>query len=71
MGAIQRNARPRSSLRAELADAVSQIHDLQSTLQAIRSGEVDAIVVDGPRGSRLFTLQSPGGTLPRSSRADE
>ena len=42
-----RNARPRSSLRAELAQAVTQIDDLQSTLHAIRSGEVDAIVVDG------------------------
>lgn len=59
MKASHHNARPRSSLREELAQAVSQIHELQSTLQAIRSGEVDAIVVEGPRGSRLFTLQSP------------
>lgn len=59
MKAGHHNARPRSSLREELAQAVSQIHELQSTLQAIRSGEVDAIVVEGPRGSRLFTLQSP------------
>lgn len=59
MRAGQRNTRPRSRLRAELAQAVSQIDDLQNTLHAIRSGEVDAIVVDGPRGSRLFTLQSP------------
>ena len=59
MRASQRNVRPRSNLRADLAQAAAQIQDLQSTLQAIRSGEVDAIVVDGPRGSRLFTLQSP------------
>lgn len=59
MKAAQRSARSRSSLRAELAQAFSQIQDLQDTLRAIQSGEVDAIVVDGPQGSRLFTLQSP------------
>ncbi|HZC22907.1 MAG TPA: hypothetical protein VE866_06175, partial [Candidatus Binatia bacterium] len=52
-------ARHRTNPRAELAQAVAQVTELQATLQAIRSGEVDAIVVDGPRGSRLFTLQSP------------
>jgi PAS domain S-box-containing protein len=28
-------------------------------MKAIRSGDVDAIVVEGPKGSRIFTLQSP------------
>lgn len=51
--------RRRPNLRAELAQALARVDELQATLQAIRSGEVDAIVVDGPRGSRLFTLQSP------------
>lgn len=50
--------RHRSNVRAELAQALAQVNELQTTLQAIRSGEVDAIVVEGPRGSRLFTLQS-------------
>src|SRR5579871_4770953 len=38
-------------LRARLAEA-------EQTLNAIRSGEVDAIAVDGPNGRQIFTLQS-------------
>jgi PAS domain S-box-containing protein len=37
-------------LRARLAEA-------EETLRAIRSGEVDAIVVSGPNGNRVFTLE--------------
>ena len=37
-------------LRARLAEA-------EETLRAIRSGEVDAIVVSGPDGNRVFTLE--------------
>lgn len=37
-------------LRARLAEA-------EETLRAIRSGEVDAIAVDGPAGQQFFTLQ--------------
>lgn len=55
----KRRTRPRSNLRAELTQANAQIEELQTTLRAIRSGEVDAIVVEGPGGSRLFTLQGP------------
>ncbi len=38
-------------LRVRLAEA-------EETLSAIRSGEVDAIAVDGPHGRQIFTLQS-------------
>lgn len=53
--------RPASAhdLRLELVQAHAQVAELQNTLNAIRSGEVDAIVVDGPQGSRLFSLQGP------------
>jgi PAS domain S-box-containing protein len=37
-------------LRARLAEA-------EETLQAIRSGAVDAVVVDGPDGPRIYTLK--------------
>jgi PAS domain S-box-containing protein len=47
------------NLRAQLVQAMAKIEELEMTLRAIRNGEVDAIVVDGPRGSSLFTLQSP------------
>jgi PAS domain S-box-containing protein len=46
-------------LRAQLAKVKGQLAESEATMKAIRSGEVDAIVVDGPKGSRIFTLQSP------------
>src|SRR3954468_9579397 len=33
-----------------------RLQEAEQTLQAIRSGEVDAIVVGGPDGERVFTL---------------
>jgi PAS domain S-box-containing protein len=35
----------------------ARLEEAEQTLQAIRSGEVDAIVVDGPDGDRVFTLK--------------
>ena len=46
-------------LRAELDTAHARIAELEDTLRAIHSGEVDAIVVDSPHGCRVFTLQGP------------
>ena len=46
-------------LRVELERAQARLLDLEATTAAIRSGDVDAIVVDGPNGSQVFTLQSP------------
>ena len=48
-----------SDLREELERVQARLAELEATTQAIRNGEVDAIVVDGPDGSRIFTLQSP------------
>ena len=38
-----------SELRAHLADA-------EQTLEAIRGGHIDALVIDGPEGQRIFSL---------------
>jgi PAS domain S-box-containing protein len=38
-----------SELRARLADA-------EQTLEAIRGGDIDALVIDGPEGQRIFSL---------------
>jgi two-component system, NarL family, sensor kinase len=48
VGAAQ--ARELASLRARLADA-------EETLRAIRTGEVDAVMVAGKQGPQVFTLQ--------------
>lgn len=36
----------------------ARLKELEDTLRAIHSGEVDAVVVSGPEGDRVFTLQS-------------
>ncbi|MFZ5896148.1 MAG: ATP-binding protein [Myxococcota bacterium] len=41
---------------SELQD---QLSDAKQTLQAIREGSVDAVVVDGPRGPAIYTLEGP------------
>jgi PAS domain S-box-containing protein len=46
-------------LRAELERVQARVDELEATIKAIHSGEVDAIVVDGAQGSGIFTLQSP------------
>ena len=49
----QRTTRNIATLEARLAD-------LQNTLDAIRSGAVDALVVSGPEGDQLFTPKGAG-----------
>jgi PAS domain S-box-containing protein len=46
----EKTTRAGRSLRARLEDA-------EQTLMAIRTGEVDALVVGGPAGERIFTLE--------------
>ena len=46
------------NLQAELRKTQARLAELEATLNAIRSGEVDGVVVDGPQGSRVFTLQT-------------
>lgn len=45
-------------LRSENAELRAQLAEAQDTLRAIRSGEVDAVVVDRPGGTQLYTLES-------------
>jgi PAS domain S-box-containing protein len=44
--------------KGELARLRARLAEAEETLNAIRSGEVDAIAVDGPRGHQIYTLQS-------------
>ena len=46
--------KPPSPSRRELT---ARLREAEETLRAIRSGEVDAIVVAGPRGEKVFTLE--------------
>jgi len=46
------------ALRAELSEVRRQLAEAQEVIRAIQSGEVDAVVVDGPRGSHVYTLEN-------------
>ena len=45
-------------LRAEIESLRTQLADANDALRAIRSGEVDALVVQTPDGERVFALES-------------
>src|SRR5665647_1589342 len=45
------------SLKTELAELRDKVWELEETLDAIRSGEVDAIVVPNGEGRKVFTLE--------------
>ncbi|HWZ24865.1 MAG TPA: response regulator [Verrucomicrobiae bacterium] len=41
----------------QVTDLLARIAELEETLRAIRMGEVDAVLVSGPEGDQVFTLQ--------------
>jgi PAS domain S-box-containing protein len=44
-------------LRGELAELRARLEETEEALQAIRGGQVDAVVVSGPEGERVYTLK--------------
>lgn len=44
-------------LREEIEALRIQLQEAEETLDAIRQGEIDALVVNGPEGEQVFTLQ--------------
>ncbi len=58
---VQRRRSPKNSLATLLSTNKSlreKVSELEETLRVIQNGEVDALVVTGPTGDRIFTLQS-------------
>src|ERR1700680_620809 len=51
----KRKSRPKKA--NELNQVLARVAELEETLRAIRMGEVDAVVVSGPVGDQVFTLQ--------------
>jgi PAS domain S-box-containing protein len=43
---------------AEIAQLRARLQEAEETLDAIRQGEVDALVVGGPSGTRVYTLEN-------------
>jgi PAS domain S-box-containing protein len=46
-----------TEMQRELAALKSRLEDAEQTLEAIRMGEVDALVVHGPNGDQVYTLK--------------
>jgi len=49
-------------LAAEVEELRARLQEAEETLSAIRSGEVDAVVVTEERGERVYTLRNPDRT---------
>src|SRR5438270_12302787 len=50
-------AQPRvEQLEAEVDRLRARLDDAEQTLEAIRKGQVDALVIDGPEGQKIFSL---------------
>ena len=57
---MKANAATDDTLRAENADLRARLEkaeEAEEALRAIRSGEIDALVLDSASGPRVFTLQ--------------
>ena len=50
------------SLRAQLKESMYQLEEANDIISAIRTGEVDALVVNGADGHQLYTLKSADQT---------
>ena len=50
-------AKTKQQLTIENEELRARLQELEETLEAIRSGAVDAIVTSGPAGDRVYTLE--------------
>jgi len=57
MGTLTPATSPEAQLRAENAELRARLMEAEDTLRAIRSGEVEALVVETADGPQVFTLQ--------------
>jgi len=58
---MKRDAK-RKDPAAELTELRARLEEAEETLRAIRTGEVDALVVDGQEGPQIFTLKGADHT---------
>lgn len=54
----KRKEKSRKELREEISELKNRLDEAREALEAIRSGEVDALVVQGPEGEQVFTLKT-------------
>ena len=46
------------SAQQRIAELTARLEEAEETLRAVRAGEIDAFVVQGPRGEQVYTLRS-------------
>ena len=46
------------TLRRRIAELEDRLREAEETLEALRTGEVDAVVISGPAGQQVYTLES-------------
>ncbi len=56
MAKKQADRRPKQQLLDEITELRSSLDEAEQTIEAIRSGQVDALVVAGPFGEQIFSL---------------
>lgn len=56
MKKVRQSSAVRAAPRSEVARLRARLHEAEATLRAIRSGEVDTVVVAGKQGRQVFTL---------------
>jgi PAS domain S-box-containing protein len=54
---MRKSAETTLAIEAENADLRARLEEAEQTLEAIRSGKVDALIVSGSEGERVFTLK--------------
>ena len=50
-------AETKKDLRECIRDLQARLEEAEETLRALRNGEVDAIIAEGPEGDRVYTLK--------------
>lgn len=62
MGDKEASYKTLDDLEKELADVRHQLEEATETIEAIRTGQIDALVVQGEKGHQLYTLKSADQT---------
>ena len=57
MKTVRQKSSPRVLPAAEIERLQERLADAEETLRAIRTGEVDTVMVAGKEGSQVFTLE--------------
>jgi PAS domain S-box-containing protein len=55
---VKMKTRPQAALLRDIEELRSKLNEANDTLEAIRAGQIDALVVSGDNGHTLFTLES-------------